>query len=125
MAFKESYISEVAHARAEVRPVKWEVSLGLDKNGRVPALAEAVEKNRISANHAMSLVGDQAVELQRALPSSCDYPQLPGEVEDVVAKMPDGIRAAFAALVKQKAMPALSKQEIKQLRAEDADAAAS
>ena len=48
-----------------------------------------------------------------------------GEVEDVVAKMPDGIRAAFAALVKQKAMPALSKQEIKQLRAEDADAAAS
>jgi hypothetical protein len=124
MAFRETYVSEVSRARREGRPARWEVSLGFDKDGRVPVLAEAVEKGRISEKHALALVGDQAIELQKALPAS-KVPQLAGEVKEVVAKMPAGIRSAFAALVKQKAMPALSKQETEQMRAEDADAAAS
>lgn len=56
MAFREAYIKSVTRARSERIPVRWEVSLGLDKAGREPALIEAVEKGRLPADHVMSLL---------------------------------------------------------------------
>jgi hypothetical protein len=56
MAFKEAYLRLVAEAREHREPVKWTVSLGHDQAGRQPILAAAVEKGRISATHARTLI---------------------------------------------------------------------
>lgn len=56
MAFKEAYLRLVAEAREHREPVKWTVSLGHDQAGRQPVLAAAVEKGRIAASHARTLI---------------------------------------------------------------------
>jgi hypothetical protein len=56
MAFKEAYLRMVAEAREHREPVKWTVSLGHDQAGRQPILAAAVEKGRITVNHARTLI---------------------------------------------------------------------
>lgn len=56
MAFKEAYLRLVAEAREHREPVKWTVSLGHDQAGRQPVLAAAVEKGRIPASHARTLI---------------------------------------------------------------------
>lgn len=58
MAFRETYLKLLADARAERRPARWEVSLGMDKNGRVAALQEAVRKKRIGQDQAQALLPD-------------------------------------------------------------------
>jgi hypothetical protein len=56
MAFKETYQRLVAEAREQRTPARWSVSLGHDKAGRQPILAAAVEKGRISTDHARKLI---------------------------------------------------------------------
>lgn len=63
MAFKAAYAAEVILSRSKALPVKWQVSLGYDKNDRVRAVSEAVAKHRITTDAAMALVGDMRDEL--------------------------------------------------------------
>lgn len=56
MAFKEAYLRLVAEAREQRTPAQWSVSLGHDKAGRQPILAAAVEKGRITSDHARKLI---------------------------------------------------------------------
>lgn len=51
MAFKESYLAAVAHAREEGRRVEWTPSLGHDKRGRDAAIREAIDKGRLSLEY--------------------------------------------------------------------------
>lgn len=52
MAFREAYAAEVAKARDQRRRVNWTAALGWDKRSRESALLLAVEKGRISIEHA-------------------------------------------------------------------------
>lgn len=61
MAFKESYQRLVADARAERRPAKWSPSLGHDPRGRQQALQDAVERGRLSQDHAQALLPGQPI----------------------------------------------------------------
>jgi hypothetical protein len=56
MAFKETYERIVSKSRADRVPVRWSVSLGFDKQGREPAISEAVRKQRITIDHAIKLL---------------------------------------------------------------------
>jgi hypothetical protein len=56
MAFKETYERTVSKARADRVPVRWIVSLGFDKQGREPAISDAVRKQRITIDHAIKLL---------------------------------------------------------------------
>lgn len=61
MAFKESYTNIVRFNKMHGIPVNWFPSLGHDKSGREPALAEAVRNNRLDVEHALRLVAPQNV----------------------------------------------------------------
>lgn len=77
MVFKEQY-SEIM-ARANHEPVRWDVSLGWEPNGRLAALQDAIEKKRITEGHALSLLGwTQREELLAQLPPATRK-QLVGE----------------------------------------------
>lgn len=52
MAFKETYLRLVNQARDHGQPVEWHVTLGHDPRGREPVLLQAVEKGRLSYEHA-------------------------------------------------------------------------
>lgn len=56
MAFLERYRALVQDARDAGRPVQWCFSPGADKSGRERVLLEAVEKGRLSAQHAQDLL---------------------------------------------------------------------
>lgn len=56
MAFKEAYTRKVDEARAAGEPAQWEVSLGLDPNGRASALDKAVRAGYIGKDHAQRLL---------------------------------------------------------------------
>lgn len=56
MAFIETYKSKCADARNNGIPVKWEPSLGHDKNGREHVLLAAVEKGLLAADHVAKLL---------------------------------------------------------------------
>lgn len=56
MAFIETYKSKCAEARNNGTPLKWEPSLGHDRNGREHVLMDAVERGRLTQNHALSLL---------------------------------------------------------------------
>lgn len=56
MAFKESYVKEIAAARDIGRPVRWTPSLGTDKTTHKAALTEAVSKGRLTIEHARMLI---------------------------------------------------------------------
>ncbi len=79
MVFKEQYSEIVARARANHEPVRWDVSLGWEPNGRLAALQDAIEKKRITEGHALSLLGwTQREELLAQLPPATRK-QLVGE----------------------------------------------
>jgi len=61
MAFLETYRKLCAEARSAGSPARWETSLGHDPAGRVHALTVAVEKGRITQEHAASLLPDASV----------------------------------------------------------------
>ena len=56
MAFIESYKSKCADARNNGIPVKWEPSLGHDRNGREHVLLAAVQKGLLTQDHAAKLL---------------------------------------------------------------------
>lgn len=56
MAFLEHYRALVIQARDASVPVKWFPSMGSDKNGCEAPLLDAVEKGRLTAKHAASLL---------------------------------------------------------------------
>ena len=56
MAFIETYKVKCAESRNNGVPVKWEPSLGFDKNGREHVLIEAVEKGRLTREHVAGLL---------------------------------------------------------------------
>lgn len=68
MAFKQAYERLVAQARDAGTAADWQVSLGHDPRGRDKALREAVERGRISLEHAQAIA-----------------PQLPAPAPEVVA----------------------------------------
>lgn len=55
MAFRESYSKILTEARARGSVTRWVPSLGSDVLGRSRALIEAVEKNRISFDRALTI----------------------------------------------------------------------
>lgn len=56
MAFIEAYKVRCSDARNSGVPVKWEPSLGHDRNGREHVLIEAVQKGRLEKTHALALL---------------------------------------------------------------------
>jgi len=56
MAFIETYKAKCAESRNNCVPVKWEPSLGFDKNGREHVLIDAVEKGRLTKEHVVGLL---------------------------------------------------------------------
>lgn len=56
MAFKEAYGKLVSDARDAGAPVKWSASFGDSMLGRQQALIEAVNKNRLPAEYAITLL---------------------------------------------------------------------
>lgn len=60
VAFRECYTRVVTLARCERRPAQWRLSPGRDPASRVQAIADAVEKGRLSRAHAMALLPDVA-----------------------------------------------------------------
>ena len=56
MAFIETYRVKCADARINGVPVKWEPSLGFDKDGREHVLIDAVEKGRLTREHVSGLL---------------------------------------------------------------------
>ena len=56
MAFIETYKSKCADARNNGVPVKWEPSLGHDRNGREHVLLETIEKGLLAADHVAKLL---------------------------------------------------------------------
>ena len=75
MAFREIYTAKVAEARANQIPPRWTPSLGHDPRSREVALRTAVEKGRISRDHAL-----------RLLPSSGEIQALPAAVGEELQK---------------------------------------
>jgi len=62
-AFMEKYAQLVKEARAQGRPVKWEVSLGMDRNARRPVLERAVAEGKIPIAAAQKYLASEDVEL--------------------------------------------------------------
>jgi hypothetical protein len=56
MAFRDAYNRELSDARQSGMPVKWEVTLGHDKQQREAALLMAAERNRIGLEQVKGLL---------------------------------------------------------------------
>lgn len=56
MAFKEAYVKAVSEARENRTTVRWQASLGHDRDGREQALTRAVELGRLSSDQAHKLI---------------------------------------------------------------------
>lgn len=93
MAFRASYTRIVQRNRDDRTPARWTASLGHDRGGRAPALAEAVERGRITLEYAERKLGEP-------LPA---------------ALLPPGVQA--------KALPGASRKELTGRAMTDADRA--
>jgi hypothetical protein len=62
MAFKEAYQRELEQAAG--KPIKWLTSFGTDMAGREKAVADAIHKNRITADRAVNLLPESGVIAQ-------------------------------------------------------------
>ena len=108
MVFKEQYPQIVSKARLNHVPPQWIVSLGWDATLRVPALAEAVAKKRITADHALELLGgEQRDQLLQALPAP-QRKMLTGNVKPNPAKL-TGFQKTMATLSEHVTMPEAPK----------------
>lgn len=104
MAFKEKYSTLLASARFEGKPVRWSVSLGWDKNDRVRALTEAVQKNQILPRHAYGLLGPEGQdEFVAALPAP-ERKLLAGDVKRDLSQL-TGLPRVLAELAGAKELP--------------------
>lgn len=86
MAFIETYKAKCNEARNNSTPVKWEPSLGHDKNGREHVLMDALEKGRLPASQVAKLLPyhDRTSESERLLN---DLTARPVTIGDVVKKL--------------------------------------
>jgi hypothetical protein len=113
MAFREAYISEVARARSEGRPIRWSASLGYDKADRVAVLTDAVAKHRLKSEHALELAGSQFEELRMALPVETSQLHLKGETRREIELPVPGLPGILKALVDAKLMPGIAEHPAK------------
>lgn len=85
MAFKERYQKELAEARSQERPTRWEISAGYDVEHRMVTLAAAVQEKRISLRGALNFVPEERQDdFARMLPPSDAKGLLTGNVEKKV-----------------------------------------
>lgn len=96
--FKEVYVRLVAEARAKGKPVNWFLSEGWDKQKRVPAIREALERGLISPKQA-----------SRKLPHDAQY-ALPPAMSKVVKLIGDGKRMNVSDEERSNALTALKKE---------------
>lgn len=54
LAFREAYTARLVAARDQRKPPRWQVSLGHDPRGRDQALAEAVQRQRLTLEQAQA-----------------------------------------------------------------------
>lgn len=95
MAFKETYTRLLSEARAQRRQARWEVSLGHDASRREAALREAVQKNRLTFEHAQALLPDLAMSPPQKLlsapvePTAVQPSPIKGLLDQITKAMPD------------------------------------
>ena len=114
MAFRASYTRIVQRNKDDRTPVRWTASLGHDRGGRAPALAEAVERGRITLEYAERKLGEPLpVAL---LPPGVHAKALPGASRKQLTgrSMTDADRAELERLSRAKQ---LTRSELARLRA--------
>ena len=80
MAFKEKYAAVVKEARALKLAPMWSPSLGSDESGRTAAIMQAVEKNRMSLEHAEKITTAFIGKLPDRIAITCSSePEVPPE----------------------------------------------
>ena len=62
MAFRDAYNRIVDANKRNGVPVSWFPSLGWEKSGRIPVLAEAVRLGRLTQNHVLKLVAPEEID---------------------------------------------------------------
>ena len=72
MAFRDAYTRIVDGNKRNSVAVKWFPSFGTDKHGRAVAVAEAVQKKRITFKHAVELLPHQHNEVARIVGQRTD-----------------------------------------------------
>ena len=80
MAFKERYMVLVSDARDRHEPVKWSASLGYDLTLREAVLRDAVERKRLTQEHALKLcpsLPPVSVETMKLLGGGDGLPAMP------------------------------------------------
>jgi hypothetical protein len=103
MVFKEQYPRLLAKVRARGEPVRWTASLGWDPKDRMRALADAMEKKRITVEHALTLISPmQRDELMASLPAT-ERKLLAGEVKPCPKQL-NGLQAILLKVTENKLM---------------------
>lgn len=95
MAFKDAYTRMVDANRRNGVKVKWRASLGWDKEGRAPVLAEAVRLGRLGAEYAIRLLPPDKVQ---------DMLEMAGETKLALEHKPASDEQALSNLARLKAM---------------------
>lgn len=67
MAFKDAYKRAVDQSREQRKPVNWQASLGHDPRGREQVLQRAVERGHLTAQFALGLMPDAAIQVPHAV----------------------------------------------------------
>lgn len=96
MAFKESYEAAVSAARKAGKPARWSPALGHDAHGRDHVLGEAVEKKRLTAQHAAGLLPHFDEPNPKVV--SLFAPEAPKQIEDRASSMPRSVRDQLRAI---------------------------
>lgn len=96
LAFTEAYDRLVSERRAAAEPLKWHVSLGTDKHGRIQAIEQAKSLGRLPAPTADLMIADM-----RETPISADGLAIAGLLGGPSAAKPEELRAKWQELRKQ------------------------
>jgi hypothetical protein len=109
MAFKERYEKELALARSEGRPVRWDVSLGYDLDHRLTTLASAVHEKLVNVGDALDLIpGERRDDFVRMLPPALTIALLPeSSVKSLIERdaLPPGLPALLAGMRMEDVLP--------------------
>lgn len=87
MAFISAYERLVAHAREDVKPVNWHVSVGFDANRRIEAVTKAVQMQRIPQERGQKYLADL-----RVVPVTEDGRALAGLITGEVTRPTPAVR---------------------------------
>lgn len=83
MAFKEAYSRLVQEARGRRQPVAWQLSMGIEQSGRMAALLQAVQLERIPPEFALQHCPPDHVEQMQAALGRVDQAALSAPKRDV------------------------------------------